>query len=177
MTFCFLFSGLYSRRKTRKKKKKHFFTFCSTRGLNPKPPKNGKTGCPTLPPPSFPALGLVPVSQAQVVTEENTYMNYTEFLSPKIFSYTECLQQGDRFKRSRQLLSVAQQVRNPSVAMLIYALGPIHVAEKGRKAKKKTFFSLLTEGIQNEKIHFSCFFCEISPLCLSKRFQRQNQQK
>ena len=59
-----LISGFYLRRKKEKSKKQHFFTFCSTRGLNPKPPKNGKTGCQTLPPPSFPALGLVPVSQA-----------------------------------------------------------------------------------------------------------------
>ena len=59
-----LLSGFSLRRKKEKSKKEHFFTFCSTRGLNPEPPKNGKTGCQTLPPPSFPALGLVPASQA-----------------------------------------------------------------------------------------------------------------
>ena len=152
-----LISGFYLRRKKEKSKKQHFFTFCPNWGLNPKPPKNGKTGCPTLPPPSFPALGLVPVSQAQVVTEENTYMNYTEFLSPKFFSYTECLWQGDRFKRSRQLLPVAQQVRNPSVAMLIYASGPIHVAEKGRKVKKKHFSLSSQRGSKMRKFTFRVF--------------------
>ena len=35
---------------------------------------------------------------------------------------------------------------------------------------KKSFFSLLTEGIQNEKIHFSCFFAKFHPFASQRVF-------
>ena len=57
------------------------------------------------------------------------------------------------------LLFEALEVRNPSAAVIIYALGPFESREKENNLKK-SFFSLLTEGFLNEKIHFSCFFAK-----------------